>query len=313
MLSFTIASILLILFTSISSLEESEVYHPIIAVLSVPVPSDKDQVIMNSTIWGGYIRWLEQAGAQVLPIHPWYNPIEIERVLQKSNGVLFLGGNRTVNISHRYESTMEYIFNKVLQMNDKKDYFPLFAICFGFEALPAFIAKNSSIVGTSNCRGKYIRSELTDKANQSKLFSNFDESDLEMMRTTNATYQLHVRGLIKETFESFKKVKLFFNVTSYGVDDDGNVFVNSYEGKKYPVYGVQYHPEVIPYARKEGFNDNTKNALIVSQLHAMFFVSETEKNKHKLTEEERQQLKLISTYESRDYYTVENNYFNFHR
>ena len=53
--------------------EINDIYHPIIAVLSTPVPSDTDEVIMNSTIWGGYVRWLEQAGAQIIPIHPWYN------------------------------------------------------------------------------------------------------------------------------------------------------------------------------------------------------------------------------------------------
>lgn len=293
--------------------EINDIYHPIIAVLSTPVPSDTDEVIMNSTIWGGYVRWLEQAGAQIIPIHPWYNPPEIDRVLQKSNGVLFLGGNRTVNISHRYEATMHYIFNKVIQMNDQKDYYPLFAICFGFEAIPAFVANNNSIVGRSNCKHKYIKSELTENAHKSRLFSNFNTKELDMINNTNATFQLHIRGLLKETFESFEKVKEFFNVTSYGTDDDGNKFVNSYEGKNYPIYGVQYHPEVIPYARKEGFNENTKNALIVSQLHAVFFTSEAEQSKHKIKDEEKQTLNLLSTYETKDFYTFKNNYFNFKR
>ena len=70
----------------------------------------------------------------------------------------------------------------------------------------------------------------------------------------------------------FPNVSDFYEVISYGTDDNGNVFINAIESKDYPIYGIQYHPEVIPFSRREGFNENTKNALIISQLHSLFFI-----------------------------------------
>jgi gamma-glutamyl-gamma-aminobutyrate hydrolase PuuD len=305
--------ILLFIHLTITLSSSNNTNFPIIAILSFPIPSNKTEQITKSTIWGGYIRWLEQSGSLIIPIHPWYNTTEIDSILNITNGIVFIGGKRTVHINYQYEQTMLYIFNKVVSFNQNGNYYPLFAICFGYQTLPVFIALNDTLIQDTNCVKKYIKVNLTSYANRSKLLSNFSQKEIDILSHTNSTYQLHVKGILKERYQMFPNVSDFYEVISYGTDDNGNVFINAIESKDYPIYGIQYHPEVIPFSRREGFNENTKNALIISQLHSLFFISEAYKNKNKIEYEELKKFKFISTYETKDYYTVENNYYNFNK
>jgi gamma-glutamyl hydrolase len=72
-----------------------------------------------------------------------------------------------------------------------------------------------------------------------------------------------------------------FHITSTNFDRDGRPFVSSIEGKKFPFYGVQYHPEknnfeyglrpgtLIPYEAI----DHSSDAVYSSMFLASFFVN----------------------------------------
>ena len=98
-----------------------------------------------------------------------------------------------------------------------------------------------------------------------------------------------------DTFNANSKLNTFFNVLSTNKDRKGSEFVSTMEGqyhmshthtlvhththtksaKKYPIYGVQWHPE------KNGFEWTThetiphsEHAVMVMQMAANFFVQE---------------------------------------
>ena len=94
---------------------------PTIAILSFPNPTNTAEPANKSSIWEGYIRWIEQTGMKIVAIHPWYSHEQIDEVLNNVNGILFIGGNRTVDINQHFEQVGRYIIDKVIEMNKEAD------------------------------------------------------------------------------------------------------------------------------------------------------------------------------------------------
>ena len=299
-----------ILFVAVASYQPDP---PTIAILSFPTPTNSTEPAVTSSIWEGYIRWIEQTGMKIVAIHPWFTHEQIDEVLNNVNGVLFIGGNRTVDINQHYEQVGSYIIDKVIEMNKDREYFPLFGICFGYELLLAHIANDNSIIKADFDANKlFLPSELNDNSNKSRLFSYFRQRDFDDISKTASTYQLHTRGITPEDFELFNSTKEFFDVTSYATDSKGNKFINSIEGKEFPLYGIQYHPEVVPYARSEGFiGEHTREAIRISQLHGVFFLSEAERSKHRMNKELKSKFEYINSYQKPKESAYRKGYYTF--
>lgn len=82
------------------------------------------------------------------------------------------------------------------------------------------------------------------------------------------------------------------NMTDYGLDKEWTVislnkdwngfeFISSIEHKKYPFYGIQFHPEknLFEWVRNKNIS-HTTNAVLASQYFANFFVDESRKSSH---------------------------------
>jgi len=70
-------------------------------------------------------------------------------------------------------------------------------------------------------------------------------------KKTEILPNLHQFGILPEKYDKYPILKDYFIINSLSQDIDGKTFVNSVEGKKYPIYGVQFHPEMIPYSKFE--------------------------------------------------------------
>ena len=59
---------------------------------------------------------------------------------------------------------------------------------------------------------------------------------------------------------------------------NGTEFVSSFEHRKYPFYGVQFHPEKNTFEwKKSNNNPHTANAVMVEQYYGNFIVNEGKK------------------------------------
>jgi hypothetical protein len=66
-----------------------------------------------------------------------------------------------------------------------------------------------------------------------------------------------------------------WQVTTVNNDSQGLEFVSSFEHKRHPFYGVQFHPEKNAYEWKASSNNpHTANSILVQQYFANFFVGE---------------------------------------
>ncbi|PON98492.1 Peptidase C26, gamma-glutamyl hydrolase [Trema orientale] len=116
-------------------------YRPVIGILSHPGDGASGR-LSNATgasyIAASYVKFVESAGARVIPLI--YNePLEVlYQKLELVNGVLFTGGWAKRGL---YFEVAQKIFQRVLEKNDAGDHFPLYAICLGFEILSMAISK----------------------------------------------------------------------------------------------------------------------------------------------------------------------------
>ena len=123
----------IILYCNISNVrtqQESLNNRPIIAVIAQKYPRDSNQ----SYIAASYVKYLESAGARVVPIPHFYAPSTIKKIFQSVNGVFFPGGIVGWFTSDFYKNA-KLLWDLAIEANDKGVYFPIWGTCLGFEMM----------------------------------------------------------------------------------------------------------------------------------------------------------------------------------
>jgi len=62
-------------------------------------------------IAASYIKNLEMAGAQVIPLFYHYSTAQLDAILSKINGVFFPGGEMPIDRNNQWTSNIQYIFD----------------------------------------------------------------------------------------------------------------------------------------------------------------------------------------------------------
>jgi gamma-glutamyl hydrolase len=276
----------LILKTTIST------YQPVIGILVLPIPWDtlesKEGIILVT-----YIRWLEAAGARVVPIAPWISEAELDTLLNKINGVLFTGGARELKIDQDFERVANYILNRSIQLKNSNNItFPIFGTCLGFELLHILIQKNNSLDHFSSYN---FKAPLTiNKSINSRLFSHLSAEEIEQVSRTPSVAEFHRKGISPKRFKDCKELKEFFEISAITFDKKGEVDIAAVEGKNYPIYGVQFHPEKVIYNRnKRDAVPQNSISIKLSQSLASFFVNEARLNNNIMTVDEAEKLGIL--------------------
>ena len=139
--------------------------RPVVGILSVPIAKSYGCI----TVLGGeegaragsascfhslYVKWVESAGAQVVPIRYDSSADELARLFKSVNAVLFTGGE--VDVKHtadaqskKYLETATSLCNMVLAANDAGDHVPLWGSCMGIQTLAIIGAGGNGTVLTS--------------------------------------------------------------------------------------------------------------------------------------------------------------------
>jgi gamma-glutamyl hydrolase len=265
---------------------------------------DNSETYKKSKIRDYYVNWLEQNGAKAMAIHPWHTEDEINTILSKVNGVLFMGGDRDVDLNNQWEKTGKYIFDKIIQINDNGIHLPLFGICQGFEVFISYVAETTDVL--EKFKAWDIKLPVIHKPNikSSKMFKKFTDQDFKDLAEKSITAHFHNLGVSEDKFNKYSKLNEFFRITSLGEDRDKKVFINSIEGRKYPIYAVQYHPEKIKFDKIPSKAVSHKfEAIRIAYLLSKFFTNEARKNKNVFSVGERKNYDFIDTSEE----NIENN------
>ena len=252
---------------------------PVIGIYGNSYPENEDEKFINGTYYPlSYVYWLESAGAQVMAIHYWYSNEEIDELLQKINGILFLGGSRIIHKEGTWEKKAKYIIEQSLNLG-----LPLWGTCQGFQLIGVILSDDFTLLKHEfNDTNVLHNLDINDNTKRSDTYKLFKSKDFDILENTNSTIYNHEWGFYPEEFNQNKKLENMTIITSTSFDyNKGSKFINSYEGKKNKLYAVQFHPEKNPFKRKNYYLEDNIESLKVSQKLLFNFVEQTRKNNNK--------------------------------
>uniref|UniRef100_A0A182PMI1 folate gamma-glutamyl hydrolase n=1 Tax=Anopheles epiroticus TaxID=199890 RepID=A0A182PMI1_9DIPT len=251
----------------------------------------------DSYIAASYVKFVEGAGARVVPI--WINqPVEYyETIMSSLNGVLLPGGATWFNQSNGYAEAGRHIYDIAMQYNDNGDYFPVWGTCLGFELLTYLAANGTEHRAHCSSSSQPLPLNFKDDFRKSRLFARAPNDVIDILSNEPVTANFH-QFCVTEA-----------NLTAYGLDEDWRVmsvdrdwngmeFISTIEHKSYPFYGIQFHPEKNIYEWVPNKNiSHTANAIRASQYFADFFIGEARKSEHRFANEATLEKHVIYNYQ----------------
>lgn len=295
---------------------------PVIGVLTVPVSKTKRTSTYASYIPHSYMKWLEMAGCRTAPIIFTWDSERIAEVLSQVNGVFFPGGDvdRTQNSDFKkYIAAFKQIFNYAKQQTDSGNYYPLWSTCLGFEFMMLMEGHDedqihdyyvkSFGIETVDARAYDVPLELMYDENDnddndkfmgvitSPLFGEMSYDDITKYQKYDVLYMNHGYGF-PLTPELIYWYEHFLDILAKNKDKKGVEYISAVKFKKYPFYGVQFHPEKPVFEWLDETIPHCKLAVDISTQLSNMFVHECRRNKNELRDERLQS--YFYTLHSRD-------------
>ncbi|KAM6215929.1 gamma-glutamyl hydrolase [Rhynchocyon petersi] len=241
-------------------------------------------------IAASYVKYLESAGARVVPVRLDLTDQEYEKLFKSINGILFPGGSVNLRTSG-YAKVSRIFYKAALQSFDNGDYFPVWGTCLGFEELTVLVS-DMLLLTSTDTENMSLPLNFTGEKFQGRMFQNFPQDLLLSLSVEPLTANFHKWSLSMKNFTANEKLKTFFKVLTTNTVNKIE-FVSSMEGYTYPVYAVQWHPEKPPYEWGTELISRSPNAVKTAFYLAEFFVSEARKNNHHFDSEDEERKALI--------------------
>eukprot|EP01137_Pigoraptor_chileana_P007983 Opistho-2@54269 len=257
-------------------------YRPIIGIMTQPVQEEAQLSSSNATtasyVSASYVKFLESAGARVSIFHYDDDIATLKARLANINGFLFPGGGASLAATSPFFLAEKAVYDEAIAANDAGDYFPLWGTCLGFEFLSIATSGKHLLVDV-NIANTSLPLNFTDVAADSRLFATADPAIMTSLASEAIAYNNHVYALSVESFKADTALSEFYDILSTNVAPNGIEFVSTMESKKYPIYGVQWHPEKPQFEWSPVKNFDHSLAAIDAVEHlADFFVNEARKS-----------------------------------
>ncbi|XP_017322561.1 gamma-glutamyl hydrolase [Ictalurus punctatus] len=269
--------------------------RPLIGILAQEVTDSELRPYGATYIPSSYVKYIESGGAQVIPIRLNLTREEHEKLFQSINGLVFIGGAVNLETS-LFAHTAGIYFRLALKANDEGDYFPIWGTCLGFQLLTVQVA-GENLLSKTMADNVSMPLNLTSEAQSSRMFASFPPELVKALSEEPVTGNFHHYGVTEQVFVGNKKLSSFFTILSTNKAENGVVFVSTMEGKKYPFYGVQWHPEVNCFQWNSHYSfPHSKNAVHVSSLLSQLLANEGRRSSHHFSQLEEERRALIYNY-----------------
>jgi gamma-glutamyl hydrolase len=279
---------------------------PVIGILANPMPVDTGDFI-SSRVNAQYIRWLENAGAVAMVIQPWYTRAQIDEIMSSVNGVIYLGGDRELDLSKQFEQNAGYILEKIIRAKDNGNPIPLWGTCQGLQLIHSLVMGKKDL---KDFDSDNFPSPVRILNKNSTIFKFFSEEDFYNAENANVFAEFHFHGILPHQYQQYPVLDQVFDIAATAYDRHGLEYVAIAVGKKYPIYAVQFHPEMISANRrvKSKIITNTESVKIAENL-ANFFVDEARKNKNAFSLHAIDKFNFIDSFKDRLSYDEDGYYF----
>ncbi|XP_066362187.1 gamma-glutamyl hydrolase 2-like [Miscanthus floridulus] len=252
--------------------------RPVIGIVSHPGDGAGGRIsntTATSYIGASYVKFVEAAGARVIPLV--YNEPE-ERLLEKLsllNGVLFTGGSAKQGV---YFETIKKVFQYVLDKNDAGEPFPLFAQCLGFELVSMIVSKDNNILETFDAQNQASTLQFPSYALEGSVFQRFDPGLIKKVSTSCLVMQNHRYGISPKRYRENGALSSFFKILTTSPDENGKVYVSTVQANNYPITCTQWHPEKAIFEWRKPMIPHSEDAVQVTQHFANHFISQARKS-----------------------------------
>lgn len=269
---------LFILLTTARYLPES----PIVGILSLPVEGECETLSISggSCFHSMYVKWIEQAGAQVVPVLFDSSGDDLEDLLSSINGILFTGGELDLEPESLYMKTAAFIYNWAVEQNEQGNYFTLWGTCQGMQVMSIIASDDFRILskGVYKSFGLNLPLEPYSNTFESKIVKGVPSSTIRDVFTLNITVNLHVNGVNPSNFKNSRLLSSTYRIVSINHDSNGLPFISTMESIQYPFYAVQWHPERPQFDFTDDRIVHSSVASKAMQQFSNFFIEETRKS-----------------------------------
>ena len=184
----------------------------------------------------------------------------------------------------KFAQAIHFFVNKSMEATENGDHFPIFGVCLGLEGIVLHFEKD--IQDLQYLRrvhlsfGEYLDGAgvITEHARKSRMYSEFPSISL----LKESIFFYHHQFCI-DYDNTMRDLSHLITPLTYFYDESGQRYITSLEFKKYPFYGIQFHPEKISYEWRVEIN-RTKGAIMAAFNLAYAFVQDCKKSKHVFNE-----------------------------
>ncbi|KAL6113985.1 uncharacterized protein ACO6RY_04862 [Pungitius sinensis] len=268
--------------------------RPVIGILTQIVSDEEMKPFGRTYIPSSYVKFIESGGSRVMAIRLTLKTTEYEKIFSNINGLLLIGGAADLETSD-FARVAKIFYRLALMANDDGDYFPIWGTCMGMQLLTVLVA-GENLLESTTADNVALPLDLTPEASSSRMFQGFPNNLMKALTSEPLTGNFHHYGVAVKTFQENEKLQSFFSLLSTNVAENGVRFVSTIEGKTYPFYGVQWHPEVNRFQWNIKLNfPHSAHAVLLSSLVAEFFVNEGRRSLHHFDNPEEEASSLIYT------------------
>ncbi|XP_078072379.1 gamma-glutamyl hydrolase-like [Mustelus asterias] len=268
--------------------------RPIIGILAQEASYSFDK-LGKSYIAASYVKYIESAGARVVPISISLTEDQYQKLFYSINGLLLPGGGANLKTS-QFSKNAALFYKLALQANNDGTHFPIWGTCLGFEELTVITSGKKLLINTDTSNVP-LPLNFTKDAKDSRMFKDFPVDLMKALAVEPLTLNSHRWSLSVKNFTNNTELRNFYKILSTNMDSQGIEFISTMEALNYPIYAVQWHPEKnsFEWSRKK-YIAHTPNAVKVTSYMAEFFVNEARKNWHQFCNETEEKNALIYNY-----------------
>eukprot|EP01137_Pigoraptor_chileana_P023773 Opistho-2@90644 len=218
--------------------------RPIVGMLLQP--TTQEQVFApfgNSYLPASYVKWVESAGARVVPIPFNATDDELIYLFNGINGLLWPGGNTDVDAASVYQQRSKFLYDLAVKANAVGDFFPIWGTCLGFEQLSLITSGDEAILGDFDADNATWPLHFTPEAAASRMFGAATPSVIAAFEREAICENLHEHGVVPEKYATNANLASTYRVLAVNRDRNGQPFVSAIEGIALPFYATQFHPE----------------------------------------------------------------------